>query len=110
MIKDEDLPTDLEIEKKAIMHMSEAKVKVEEAIIRITSALSLRCFAKNKIENAEDVESLSKALDTLISVRDSIAETLKPYFIFHEIDEHDVNEWLIDLGEPEEEQKFGKKR
>lgn len=98
----EDL-NDLEIEKKAISDMNSAVLNISAAINQLSSALSLRCFAKHRIENKEDIDNLSDSLDALIGIKEKIQDILEPYFIFHEIDSTNLNEWLINPEEPYED-------
>lgn len=103
---DETSSSDLETERRAIMDMSIAKSSIANGISYLTSALSLRCFAKHHIENDKDIESLSKSLDMLIEARDLVSETLQPYLTFHEINEGTISEWLTIYLEEEEVDKF----
>lgn len=89
---------DLEIEKKAILDMSRAKKSVNVAIIELMSALSRTCFSKSKSGNANDIDTLSSSVDSLITVRNNIEETLAPYLTFHDIDEQDLEEWVLQVG------------
>lgn len=90
--------TDLEMEKKAILDMSRAKKSVNVAIIELMSALSRACFSKSKSGNADDVDILSSSVDALLIVRNNIEDTLEPYLAFHDMDEQDLEEWVLQVG------------
>jgi len=96
--KKKKVSADLEVEKKAILDMSRARKSVNVAIIELTSALSRRCFSKSREENAGDIETLSSSVDALITVRNQIEDTLQPYLVFHDMNEDDIEEWVLNFG------------
>ena len=85
-----------------LSELAAVNASISEAIARITSALTLRCFATHRVENVVDIQALSESLDTLIGIRDRLRITIRPYMRFHGVDEADIDDWIAEAKELEE--------